>query len=55
MEITTLFIGIAIAIVISALAYGFYEWLDKIELERKYLQGLLNDRERERYTIRKDM
>lgn len=55
MDVTGLFIGIGVAIVISALAYGFYEWLDKVELEREYLRGMLDDRKRSNYVIRKDM
>lgn len=55
MEITALFIGVGIAIVMSVLAYGFYEWLDKVELEREYLRSMLDDRKRSNYVIRKDM
>lgn len=43
------------AIVLAFLSYGFYEWLDKVELERKYLQGLLKEQEKDSNILRKNV
>jgi hypothetical protein len=49
------FITLSFFFVLGVLAYGFYEWLQKIELEKEYLQNLLKEQEKEKTIIRKKM
>jgi len=39
--------------VIAGLAIGFFQWLEKIELEKEYLQNLVNEQEKNKNTLRK--
>jgi hypothetical protein len=50
-----LLIVIGITLFLALFSYGYYEWINKIELERKYLQGLLAEKEKDKNIIRKSM
>lgn len=39
--------------VLGGLAVGFFQWLEKIELEKEYLQNLVKEQEKNRNTLRK--
>lgn len=44
---------VAFFAVLGGLAFGFYEWLEKIELEKEYLQNLVKEQEKNKNTLRK--
>lgn len=44
-----------VALLVTIAAYAFNEWLDKVEIEKKYLQNMLDEQERNKYTIRKNI
>lgn len=44
---------ISLCVTFGFLMYVMFEWLDKIELEKKYLKNLLDEQERSKYTIKK--
>ena len=39
--------------VLGIVAFAFYNWLEKIELEKEYLQNLVNEQEKNKNTLRK--
>jgi hypothetical protein len=41
--------------ILGVIAYGFYEWLEKIEVEKEYLQNLVKEQEKSKNTLRKKM
>lgn len=41
--------------VLAIVAYAFYNWLEKIELEKEYLQNLVDEQEKNRNTLRKKL
>lgn len=40
-------------VILGLVAYGFYEWLEKIEVEKEYLQNLLDEQQKNKNTLRK--
>jgi hypothetical protein len=48
-------IVVSISVVLGFLSYGFYQWIDKVDLERKYLQSLLKEQEKDRNVLRKNI
>ena len=53
--ITDFIITAGFVSVVALLGFGFFQWLDKIEVEKEYLQNLLKEQKRSEYTIRKDV
>jgi nicotinamide riboside transporter PnuC len=49
------FITLSFFFVLGVLAYGFYEWLEKIEVEKEYLQNLVKEQEKSKNTLRKKL
>lgn len=39
--------------ILGAVSYGFYEWLEKIELEKEYLTNLIKEQKAKNNTIKK--
>lgn len=39
--------------VLGIVGYAFYNWLEKIELEKEYLQNLVAEQEKNKNTLRK--
>ena len=40
---------------LGIIAYGFFEWLEKIELEKEYLQNVINEQNNNKNTLRKGL
>ena len=38
---------------LGIIAYGFFEWLEKIEVEKEYLQNLVKEQDKNKNTLRK--
>ena len=38
---------------LGIIAYGFFEWLEKIEVEKEYLQNLVKEQDENKNTLRK--
>lgn len=39
--------------ILGIIAYGFFEWLEKIEVEKEYLQNLVKEQDKNKNTLRK--
>ena len=46
------FMGMFFAL-LGIIAYGFFEWLEKIEVEKEYLQNLVKEQDKNKNTLRK--
>lgn len=42
------------SVVLVMIGHAYYCWVNKVDLERKYLQSLLKEDEKQRNVIRKD-
>ena len=42
-------------IVLGVVAFAFYNWLEKIELEKEYLQNLVEEQQKNKNKLRKNI